>query len=328
MGDGVMANNEQVALLKTGVSEWNEWRERHPQVQISLGEADLMVTNLRGANLRGVDLMAANLCGANLSTANLCGADLRTADLGEANLMGADLRAANLIGANFSRADLSGAIIQAARMGYTSFADVDLSPIKGLETVQHRFPSSVGIDTIYKSKGNIPDVFLRGCGVPENFIAFMHSLTGKAFEFCSCFISYASQDEEFAKRLHADLQDKGIRVWFAPEDLKIGARIQDAIEDAIRLYDKLLIVLSRNSIESAWVDHEIQTALEKEKQQKRTVLFPVRLDDAVMDTTQQWAYTLKRERNIGNFSKWKNHDDYKKSFARLVKDLQADSAKP
>ena len=89
-------------------------------------------------------------------------------------------------------------------------------------------PSTIGIDTIYKSRGKIPVEFLRGCGVPENFIAYMHSLTGQAFfEFYSCFISYSSKDQEFAERLHADLQAKGVRCWFAPEDLKIGDRFQD-----------------------------------------------------------------------------------------------------
>jgi hypothetical protein len=49
----------------------------------------------------------------------------------------------------------------------TKFADVDLSPTKGLEVVKHLGPSTIGIDTIYRSGGKIPEVFLRGCGVPD-----------------------------------------------------------------------------------------------------------------------------------------------------------------
>jgi TIR domain len=49
-------------------------------------------------------------------------------------------------------------------------------------------------------------------------------------QFYSCFISYSSKDQDFASRLHADLHDKGIRCWFAPEDLKIGDRIRTRIE--------------------------------------------------------------------------------------------------
>ena len=48
-----------------------------------------------------------------------------------------------------------------------------------------------------------------------------------------------------ADRLHADLQNKGVRCWFAPHDLPIGAKTWDAIDEAIRLRDKLLLILSK-----------------------------------------------------------------------------------
>src|SRR6185436_14620160 len=95
--------------------------------------------------------------------------------------------------------------------------------------------STIGIDTIYKSKGRIPESFLRGAGVPDSFIIYMRSLTGTAFDFYSCFISYSTKDQAFADRLHADLQAKGVRCWLAPHDLPIGAKILDAIDEAIRL---------------------------------------------------------------------------------------------
>ena len=43
--------------------------------------------------------------------------------------------------------------------------------------------SSIGLDTIYRSKGQIPESFLRGTGLPENFITYMKSLTATAFHF-------------------------------------------------------------------------------------------------------------------------------------------------
>jgi hypothetical protein len=56
-------------------------------------------------------------------------------------------------------------------------------------------------------------------------------------QFYSCFISYSSKDHDFAERLHADLQARGVRCWFAPVDLKIGDRFQERIEESIRVYD-------------------------------------------------------------------------------------------
>ena len=44
---------------------------------------------------------------------------------------------------------------------------------------------------------------------------------------------------------------------FAPEDLKIGDRIRHAIHDAIQLHDKLLLILSDDSVHSQWVEDEV-----------------------------------------------------------------------
>ena len=145
---------------------------------------------------------------------------------------------------------------------------------KGLETIRHSGSSTIGIDTIYKSRGKIPEVFLRGCGVPDNFIEYMHSLTGQAFEYYSCFISYSTKDQEFAERLHADLQAKGVRCWFAPEDLKIGDKFQERIEESIRWHDKLLLVLSETSIQSPWVEREVQAGFEESTRARSWCCFP------------------------------------------------------
>jgi hypothetical protein len=140
----------------------------------------------------------------------------------------------------------------------------------------------------------------------------------------SCFISYSTKDQEFAERLHADLQNKGVRCWFAPEDLKIGDHFRNKIDESIRVHDKLLIILSENSIQSPWVTTEVESAFEREHRQKdQPVLFPIRLDSGVMQTEQAWAGEIRRRRHIGDFSGWKNHDSYKKAFDRLVRDLQA-----
>ena len=202
-----------------------------------------------------------------------------------------------------------------------------MSQVKGLGKIYHNGPSEITISTIYRSQGNIPEDFLKGAGVDDNFITSIRSLFGKAIEYYSCFISYSSKDEAFAKRLYADLQSNNVRCWFAPEDMKIGDEIRTRIDESIRIYDKLLLVLSENSVQSDWVKKEVETALEKESQQNRLVLFPVRLDDTVMQTRQAWAADIRRMRLIGDFRNWKDHDYYQKAFARLLHDLKAATPK-
>ena len=317
-----MADEEQLAILQKGVDDWNAWRKENPRVKPNLSGAHLNGVKLGWANLGRADLSGAHLNGVNLGWANLSEADLSGADLSKADLSGAILG-----GAILRRADLSGAILNGANLGWTMFADIDLSTVLGLDKLNHLGPSTIGIDTIYKSRGNIPEVFLRGCGVPDTFIEYMASLVGKPIEFYSCFISYSTKNQDFADRLYADLQAKGVRCWFAPEDLKIGDRFRQRIDESIKLYDKLLLILSEESITSQWVEAEVDAALEKERRQEgRTVLFPVTIDSAAWDTDQAWASFIRRNRHIGAFSNWKDHNAYKKAFDRLLRDLKAESA--
>src|SRR5208283_6107442 len=92
-----------------------------------------------------------------------------------------------------------------------------------------------------------------GCGVPDAFIAYIGSMVGWPIEYYSCFISYSTRDQKFAARLHADLQAKGVRCWFAPHDMHGGRNIHEQIDEAIRLHDRLLLILSEDSMKSDWV---------------------------------------------------------------------------
>ena len=112
----------------------------------------------------------------------------------------------------------------------------------------------------------------------------------------SCFISYSSKDQEFAERLHADLQKEGVRCWFAPHDMPFGAKIIDAIDQAIGERDKVILILSEGAIGSDWVEGEVTRSLDEERQRKQVILFPVRIDDAVMQTSEPWARLLRGQR--------------------------------
>ena len=333
-----MANKEHLKILKQGVKVWNNWRGDIPADLPDLRGADLCRADLQRAYLGAANLHAANLFNANLTDADLSGASLRGASLRGANLNGADLCGANLSGADLSHATLWGANLISANVEgtnlegaaalFTIFADLDLSKAIGLDRVRHFAPSSIGIDTIYKSKGKIPEVFLRRCGVPDIFIKYIQSLVNTPLQFYSCFISHSSRDAEFCERLHNDLQAKGVRCWYAPEDLKPGDRFAEIIDRSIRVYDKLLIVLSQNSVNSEWVETEVKKGLERETAEKRQVLFPIRLDDAILEMNIGWPRELRKERHIGDFRNWKDHDSFTKHFSRLLRDLKAQAGAP
>jgi TIR domain-containing protein/pentapeptide repeat protein len=321
-----MANPEHLAMLNKGVEAWNEWRQTHPLTIPELVGGDLTSLKLSGKSLR----IRPNLIGANLRVAGLRGADLTGADLRWSDLRQADLRDANLTETllpmvNFDGAHLSGANFSSAFLEGTTFGNVDLSNVKGLERVQHWGPSTIGIDTIYKSKGKIPEVFLRGAGVPDGFLESLRSLTDKDRELHSCFISYSTKDQDFADKLYKSLQVQRVRCFLATEDLKIGDPFRDIIDRSIKQHDKLLLILSEHSVQSAWVRDEVEAALERERQDDCLVLFPIRIDDAVMDTDKAWAASIRRTRHIGDFTRWKEHDAYQRAFERLLRDLKDES---
>jgi hypothetical protein len=332
-----MADEEHVALIKQGVEVWNTWRRANPDVLPDLGGADLCGAKLRdtdltaadlgGADLRGVDLDGAVLTNADLTKADLTNADLTKADLTKADLTKADLTKADLGGAILHGTILRGADLSTAILYETVFVDTDLTSAKGLETCQHWGPSSIDYRTLRRSDP-LPLAFLRGVGLPDNMIDYLPSLLNQPIQFFSCFISYSSKDQEFADRLHADLQNKGVRCWFAPHDLPIGAKTWDTIDEAIRLRDKVLLILPKNAIASDWVEDEVTKAFAEERTRKQLVLFPVRLDDVVIKTTEAWAGKLRDNRNIGDFRHWKDHDAYQKALERVLRDLKVAQAGP
>jgi uncharacterized protein YjbI with pentapeptide repeats len=289
--------------------------------EAKLSDADLSECNFADAQLRSTQLSRARLIGAQFVRTYLGLAELSGADLRRADFRGAVLAGTNLTGANMHQATLEGAAFEGAILGNTIIADTSLRGISGLETCTHKGPSSIDIRTLSRS-GELPAMFLRGCGFADTFIDYLPSLLTQAIEYYSCFISYSAADDIFVRRLHADLQNAGVRCWFAPEDMKIGDRIRDRIDQSIRLHDKLLLVLSRASIGSHWVEKEVETAMEQERRKCSTILFPISVDDEFMNTHKAWAADIRRTRHVGDFRNYYVEKNYSESFARLLRDLR------
>jgi hypothetical protein len=201
-----------------------------------LRKADLRGANGWFASLNNADLSRAKLDGAILEGSRLDGANLAGADLAGAYLSGASLSGASLIFTNLTEANLINADLTQADLSNTVFGNVDLTSVIGLEKCRHFGPSIVDHRTLQRSK-SLPLQFLRGVGLPDSMIEYLPSLFNQAIQHYSCFISYSTKDDEFANRIYADLQNSGVRCWFARHDLPIGAKTWDVIDKEIKLRD-------------------------------------------------------------------------------------------
>lgn len=311
----------------------------------NVSEANLNEANLSSADLSNADLRQALLSSSKFDGANLSSADLRYALLSKSEFDGAILRNADLRHAVLNSANLNNADLRSAHLGETVFGDIDLTGTQHLSGCNHDGPSLVDHRTLERSN-NVPTAFWRGCGLPDWQIATIklyqpdlsqydiNDVTDEIFrlradrpiQLYSCFISYSSEDRAFARSLHDDLQNAGVRCWFDEHDLKTGDRLRDVIDKAIRTRDKLLLIFSEASIASGWVENEVETALEEERasSDRMTILFPIKIDDAVMETELAWARMIKRDRHITDMTGWNEEVAYQQGLERLLRDLRAD----
>ena len=269
---------------------------------------------LRDQPLPGRPLPGRPLREANLIMADLTGARLTMADLSDATSPGPTSPRLT------SRGHLSQANLAEVRLSGTIFGDTNLAKAKGLDSCRMRVLArlisgrsrglgrcrwrfSVAVDFLTTSS----TICLLCLTIPWRSI---RALLATAVSIRNLLNGYMQIS-----------RTKGVRCWFAPEDMKIGDEFRSRIDQAIHVPERLLLILSEQSVKSRWVQKEVETAFEKEDKEQRFVLFPIRVDEAVMETTAGWAADIRRQRHIGDFTRWKDHDAYQKAFDRLLRDL-------
>ncbi|GEM_PF-2903680 len=311
-------------------------------------EANLQRVNFTNANLRHVDFMDANLELANFFMADLKSTDFCRANLISANFFNANLRASNfmwskLYGVNFTRAILIGTNFEEAEIKSTIFSENDLSKTKGLDKVVSCGPSTIDQQTLIRSK-NIPEKFLRDCGFSDPFINNIPTLLQSLnlAQKHSCFISHSKEDDVLAKKIHGNLQEKGLRCWFVPKRDKEKNWYEEICDKTVRDNEKRLFLISEDSVKSKWLRGEVEKALKREHRmnlelreelkdqckynfddfQKAKILFPIIVDGKGEEAFESWVKDLNLESASIDFSGWKSGGDYQKSFANLLNELQ------
>ncbi|MHB1689012.1 MAG: toll/interleukin-1 receptor domain-containing protein [Ignavibacteriaceae bacterium] len=334
-----MANH--INIFRNGVKYWNEWRYSNPEIQPELDDTDFGRCNLEGINFSNTVLTGSSFINSNLRNSNLyqaecflCsfhGAILDESDMSGAKLHNADFTNSSLKKVDLFRVDFINTILHQADFSNsscntTAFSNVDLNTAIGLDSIIHEGPSNIDILTIFRLKEPLPRNFLKGAGIPDNFIEYITSFSDSPIKFFNCFISYNENDDNFSSILYNDLIKRNIRCWRWKEEAKIGKELISSIDYAIKSYDKLILICSKNSLNSPAVFKEIERALLKEETNFKNgldsdVLFPITIDEYIY---KEWDHYLKPDimkKRIGDFTDWQNHKKYNDSLEFLIKCL-------
>jgi len=328
-----MADKFCIQKLKEGVRAWNTWR-----FGSSIYELDFSNFNLEKESLIGIDFHGVNLTNTNLSYAQLTGANLSGTKLINTNLSYAHLREANLAGADLTSTNLTG-----AHLRMTRFLNTRIKDCVGLESIDHQGMSFIDYGTL-KYSDDLPKDFLYEGGLNDWEISvadlnkdnlkplelatilkkIYKSHSSMSQEFYSCFISYSHDDKIFAHKLYERLSAEGINCWLDNHQFLPGDDMRDKIHEGINSLDKVLLCCSKSSLNSYWVNTELDKALIKEQElwedslNKTLALIPLNLDNYIFD----WNSSRKSElikRYIEDLSNWeKLPDKFDYAVNRLI----------
>ena len=90
------------------------------------------------------------------------------------------------------------------------------------------------------------------------------------------FLSHSSADADLARRLALDLRSANVDVWLDQWELGVGEEIVQSIEQGVDEAEFVIVLLTRASVASEWVDREWRLKVEKEAQNERIAVVPVR----------------------------------------------------
>ncbi len=99
------------------------------------------------------------------------------------------------------------------------------------------------------------------------------------------FLSYATEDYKYAKKIYDSLQGGGVNVWFDRVSLLPGQQWRDAIKKSIKESRYFLALLSSHSIsKKGFVQKELRIALEEleEYPEDDIYIIPIRLDNCII----------------------------------------------
>lgn len=119
------------------------------------------------------------------------------------------------------------------------------------------------------------------------------------------FLSHSSHDLESVRPLADDLQRAGLDVWLDEREIRVGDRISRKVQEGLEASDYLAIWLTRNAVDSGWVETEWQSLFDDEVKSRTTKIFPLLAEDC----------------NLPRFLSGKLYADFRRDYRQGLTDL-------
>lgn len=310
------------------------------------GDSEIINCSLQNADLRNTSALFSKFngsvfCNSNLSEFNSISCDFSGADFENVNLSRAILSASIFWGANLTNAiltdsDLSSVNFTAAllrrtnfenaKIAQTLFLKTSLNDAINLDSLFSKERSIIDIDTIIASKSQLSTLIIK-IGIPMK--SESHSLKildDSKPSLYPVFLSHSSNDKIFATKLYNKLSSEGCQVWYDEHKIKPGDVIHKEIHKGIEQFDKLLLVCSQKSLNSWWVQDEIDKTLAKERALKIkhnkefNLIVPIKIDDYIHSWNHQYRSIIEK-RSISDFSNWNNEQEFIAKTKELLEGL-------
>ncbi len=116
------------------------------------------------------------------------------------------------------------------------------------------------------------------------------------------FLSHSSKDKPLVREIRKQLPEH-IKAWIDEKELLIGEDLEGSIKNAIDAgSDFVLLFLSSDSVESEWVNRELEWALKREKEIGRPFVLPILLDKQSWDLVQPSSFRSRKYILCSDFS--------------------------
>jgi hypothetical protein len=101
------------------------------------------------------------------------------------------------------------------------------------------------------------------------------------------FLSHATADNEVAHRVAESLRSAGLTVWFDAWEIKIGDSMATKIYDALSASDVIVVLLSPASVQSTWVQAELDSVFRDKLRDRAILIVPALIAECVIPESLQ-----------------------------------------